>query len=141
MNMKNASMIPVSTVLACVALLLFALPSSVSAGVRNCTAALVTSGICTNASDQLVYFSLPTTDPDAAGPRVAISTQVVEGCALYFGYQTTIAGSPNPETKPAFCDRMMRTDFLRALGALYYASQAEQVKQTTIAATPADSVP
>jgi len=115
--------------------------SSVSAGVRNCTSALVTAGLCTSATDVLLTFSLPTTDPDGAGPRVSITIQVQEGCALWYGYQATINGSPNPESKALFCDRMIRTDVLKRFADIYYNSLAEALKQTQLTATPTDTIP
>jgi hypothetical protein len=111
------------------------------AGTRSCSAALVTAGICVNASDVLVFYSLSTTDPDGAGPRVSVATQVVEGCAIHYGYQVTIGGIANPEAKTAFCDRMLKTDYFPKLGQLYYGSLADAVRRATINATPADPVP
>lgn len=115
--------------------------SAALAGVRNCTPALVTAGLCTSTSDVLLSYSLPTTDPDGAGPRVSVATQVQEGCALWYGYQATINGSSNPESKSAFCDRMLRTDVLKRFADLYYNSLAEAVKQNQLTATPTDTIP
>jgi len=129
------------TITTIIAIILAIVSSSVFAGVRNCTSALVTAGLCTSATDVLLSYSLPTVDPDGAGPRVSVTTQVQEGCALWYGYQATINGSPNPESKALFCDRMIRMDVLKRFADIYYNSLAETLKQTQLTATPTDTIP
>jgi len=120
---------------------LLALASPAAASVRACTTALVTAGLCNSTSDVLVSYSLPTTDPDGAGPRVSIRDQIVEGCALTFGYSALVNGSANPETKAAYCDRVIRTVLFSAWASKYYDSLAETAKQTTLTGTQPDIVP
>ena len=120
---------------------LLALAAPAAASVRACTSALVTAGLCNSTSDVLVSYSLPTTDPDGAGPRVAIRDQIVEGCAIVYGYSALINGSPNPESKAAYCDRIIRTELFRSWAAAYYNSLAETAKQTTLTGTQPDIVP
>ncbi len=129
-----------SAVVGLLALLsLAAVPAS--AGVRNCTSALVTGGICNAASDGLLFFSMSTVDPDGAGPRVAPATQVQEGCALMYQYQATINGSPNSETRAQFCERALRQILFKAFQDFYYRAQADAVGAAAFALTPSDTVP
>jgi len=121
--------------------MLMTLASPAVAAVRPCTSALVTAGLCNSTSDVLVSYSLSTVDPDGAGPRVAMATQFSEGCAITFDYQAIINGVANPETKSAFCDRVMKSVLFKSFADRYYNALAEATKQQTIVATPADIVP
>lgn len=117
------------------------LPLSVHAGIRNCNASLVTGGICNSSTDGLLFFSLSTTDPDGAGPRVSQAIQVQEGCALLYQYQSTINGVSNPETKAAFCERTIRVLLFKAFQDLYYRIVADTARDTALTLTPSDVVP
>ena len=131
--------IPFTRILA-VVFIVAAIPQQAYAGIRSCSSVLVTGGICTTASDGLLYFSLSTSDPDGAGPRVSVSTQVQEGCAVYFQYQPLINGLANPESKAVFCERQLRVLF-KTFGDFYYRKIADNARDATLALTPSDIVP
>lgn len=127
----------------------------VAAGNRNCTAAFVTSGICTVATDRLLYYSISTVDPDNGGPRLALASELVEGIAIAHSYQATVictpalvtagtcsqvqldagASVPNPETKANFADRIIRRN-LAGYVRLYREAREEADKRARLAADP-----
>jgi hypothetical protein len=118
-------------------LLLLAAPASGS--VRNCTAALVTAGICASATDVLLAYSISTTDPDGAGVKLAPSVALVEGIAFQFNYQATVGGVANPESKSQFADRMMRSEVLPNYYRLWIRRLADLDRQAREDADPTPS--
>jgi hypothetical protein len=81
------------------------------------------------------------TNPDGSssltvklGNSAQDSLAAVNALAAYFGYQATVNGSPNPETKAQFVDRAVRENVLawvkegRAAAAARAARETEEAK-------------
>jgi hypothetical protein len=81
------------------------------------------------------------TNPDGSssltiklGQSAQETTAAVQALAFYFGYQTTVNGSPNPETRAQFVDRAVREHVVawvkegRAAAAAQTARQGEDAK-------------
>lgn len=112
---------------------LLLLPAVAQANVRNCNAALVTAGICANATDQLVYYSLSTTDPDGAGPQRSLAVRLLDSICLVENYQSATDG-----TKAEFADRVLKE---RVLNYYMHREQDLTFVGTKPAYEQADPVP
>ena len=70
------------------------LPSSLIAGTRSCTAAMVSPlNICRSTSDVAYCLAIGTVDPDNGGPLLPPSTTLADAFATIYNYQNPAACS------------------------------------------------
>lgn len=76
----------------CVTVLIGLLSStSLYAGTRSCTTAMVNLNICRSTSDVAYCLAIGTADPDAGGPLLPPSTTLAEAFASIYNYQSPAA--------------------------------------------------
>lgn len=113
--------------------LLALLPTSTLAATRNCNATLASvtcNNVCSNSGDALLFYSIPTTDPDGAGPLLSVSTRLIEAISWSYNYQ---AGA---ETKAQFAERMIRQRIFPDLISAWENFLDEQAKAARLLSNP-----
>jgi hypothetical protein len=117
------------------------LASPALAGNVQCTGPMVTGGFCPDTTHRLLFYPIPNTDPDGAGPKVGLAAELADAICDVDNYQPTLEdGAPNPETCVQFADRRVKEhlrDFLRR----YREQAAEATKQATLDADPVPELP
>lgn len=78
-----------------------------SAGTRSCTSTMVSLNICRSTADVAYCLAIGTVDPDAGGPLVAPSTEVLDAFASQYGWAS-----------PALCTQDMVTAGICTSGQL-----------------------
>lgn len=68
-----------------------AVSAPVSAGTRSCTSSMVSLNICRSTSDVAYCLAIGTTDPDAGGPLLPPSTEILDAFASQYGWVSPTA--------------------------------------------------